>query len=190
MSPLPVCLFLITHCSAAEEHQGLIGSDAGYSKPTNRHPAVPPLHPSMDGEDKLLCLLRNTLQTKKQQLRCNGTLHYTEHRLNSYGQIMWTAMKKSTLLRWLRLCQSLCFTFLILKVQFKISLLRRVAFQPAGGISEGNHRATFSASAAKVQINKSTALREINQRSQQVAAVQSEICIQWHNEEHNLCLAF
>ncbi len=69
-------------------------------------------------------------------------------------------------------------------------ITQKSGFPTSWGISEGNLRATFSAPVPKVQINKSAALREINQGSQQVAAVQSSICIQWHNEEHNLCLVF
>lgn len=172
-----------------------------YSKPTNRHPAELSLHPSMDGKDKLLCLLRNShCRQKVQNTKSNSynaiwllpaqKAHYTEHRLNSNGQIMWTVMKKACILRWLCLCQSLCFTFSRFRSPIQDFITQKSGLPTIQGISEENHRATFSASVPKVQINKSTALREINQGSQQVAAVQSKICIQWHNEEHNLGLAF
>lgn len=168
-----------------------------YSKPTNRHPAELSLHPSMDGKDKLLCLLRNSHCRQKSSsynaiwLLPAQKAHYTEHRLNSNGKIMWTVMKKACLLKvTVPLPKSLFHIFSCFRSPIQDFITQKSGLPTIQGISEENHRATFSASVPKVQINKSTALREINQGSQQVAAVQSKICIQWHNEEHNLGLAF
>lgn len=147
---------------------GLLRVQQLYSKPTNRHPAELSLHPSMDGKDKLLCLLRNShCRLKSSSYNAIWLLpaqkaHYTEHRLSSNGQIMWTVMKKACLLRWLCLCQSLCFTFSCFRSPIQDFITQKSGLQTIQGISEENHRATFSASVTKVQINKSTALREIN----------------------------